>query len=158
VQVRLQLACSERCLRTALEIAPAEATVQTPDGEWQAIPVAQIRVGQRVPIDGVVRAGASAGNQSPLTGERRSVEKAVGDTVYAGSLNLHGSLEVEASTTAEGTLVAHIARVVTQAQARRAQVDRLIDRFAHATLWAAIVVDRGSPLLVIANGWRAGRR
>jgi Cd2+/Zn2+-exporting ATPase len=146
---------SERSLRAALEIAPAEATVQTPDGEWRAIPVAQIRVGQRVrikpgervPIDGVVRAGASAVDQSPLTGESVPVEKAVGDTVYAGSLNLHGSLEVEASTTAEGTLVAHIARVVAQAQARRAQVDRLMDRFAQVYTPLMLALATGVVLL-----------
>jgi Cd2+/Zn2+-exporting ATPase len=146
---------SERSLRAALEIAPAEATVQTPDGEWRAIPVAQIRVGQRVrikpgervPIDGVVRAGASAVDQSPLTGESVPVEKAVGDTVYAGSLNLHGSLEVEASTTAEGTLVAHIARVVAQAQARRAQVDRLMDRFAQVYTPLMLALATGVALL-----------
>jgi Cd2+/Zn2+-exporting ATPase len=146
---------SERSLRAALEIAPAEATVQTPDGEWRAIPAAQIRVGQRVrikpgervPIDGVVRAGASTVDQSPLTGESVPVEKAVGDTVYAGSLNLHGSLEVEASTTAEGTLMAHIARVVAQAQARRAQVDRLMDRFAQVYTPLMLVLATGVALL-----------
>jgi Zn2+/Cd2+-exporting ATPase len=146
---------SERSLRAALEIAPAEATVQTPDGEWRAIPAAQIRVGQRVrikpgervPIDGVVRAGASTVDQSPLTGESVPVEKAVGDTVYAGSLNLHGSLEVEASTTAEGTLMAHIARVVAQAQARRAQVDRLMDRFAQVYTPLMLALATGVALL-----------
>jgi len=137
----LEQRASERAaqsLRAALQIAPAEATVQTPDNAWRTVPVEQIRVGQRVrilpgervPIDGVVVAGASAVDQSPITGESVPVEKAIGDTVYAGSLNLHGSLEVEAHTTAESTLAAHIARVVAQAQARRARVDRLIDRFA----------------------------
>jgi Cd2+/Zn2+-exporting ATPase len=146
---------SERSLRAALEIAPAEATVQTPDGEWRAMPVAQIRVGQRVrikpgervPIDGTVRAGASTVDQSPLTGESVPVEKSVGDTVYAGSLNLHGSLEVEASTTAEGTLVAHITRVVAHAQARRAQVDRLMDRFAQVYTPLMLALATGVALL-----------
>lgn len=146
---------SERSLRAALEIAPAEATVQTPDGEWRAMPVAQIRVGQRVrikpgervPIDGTVRAGASTVDQSPLTGESVPVEKSIGDTVYAGSLNLHGSLEVEASTTAEGTLVAHITRVVVQAQARRAQVDRVIDRFAQVYTPLMLAMATGVALL-----------
>lgn len=129
---------SEQSLRAALQIAPTEALVQTPDGTWRTVPATEIRVGQRVrikpgervPIDGVVVAGASSVDQSPITGESVPVEKSAGDTVYAGALNLNGSLEVEASTTAEGTLAAHIARVVMQAQARRAQVDRLIDRFA----------------------------
>ncbi|BCW96369.1 MAG: cation-translocating P-type ATPase [Fimbriimonadales bacterium] len=146
---------SERSLRAALTIAPAEATVQSPDGAWQVVPVAQIRVGQRVrikpgervPIDGVVRAGASAVDQSPITGESLPVEKGAGDMVYAGSLNLHGSLEVEASTTAEGTLAAHIARVVAQAQARRAQVDRLIDRFAQVYTPLMLTLATGVALL-----------
>jgi Cd2+/Zn2+-exporting ATPase len=146
---------SERSLRAALEIAPSEATVQTPDGVWRTVPVAQIRVGQRVrikpgervPIDGVVVAGASAVDQSPITGESVPVEKSVGDRVYAGSLNLHGSLEVEARTTAEGTLTAHIARVVAQAQARRAQVDRLMDRFAQVYTPLMLMLAAGVALL-----------
>lgn len=129
---------SERSLRAALELAPAEASVQTPDGAWKAMPIAQIRVGQRIrvkpgeriPLDGTVVAGASAVDQSPITGESVPVEKSAGDLVYAGSLNLHGSLEIEVAATADETLVAHIARTVAQAQARRARVDRFMDRFA----------------------------
>ncbi len=128
---------SERSLRAALELAPAEASVQTPDGDWVATPIAQIRVGQRIrvkpgeriPLDGTVVAGASAVDQSPITGESVPVEKSAGDSVYAGSLNLHGSLEIEVAATADETLVAHIARTVAQAQARRARVDRFMDRF-----------------------------
>jgi Cd2+/Zn2+-exporting ATPase len=146
---------SEQSLRAALQIAPAQATVQTPDCTWRTVPVEQIRVGQRVrikpgervPIDGVVVAGASAVDQSPITGESMPVEKAVGDTVYAGSLNLHGSLEVEASTTAESTLAAHIARVVAQAQERRAQVDRLIDRFSQVYTPMTLALAAGVALL-----------
>jgi Cd2+/Zn2+-exporting ATPase len=107
----------------------------------------RIKPGERVPIDGVVVAGASAVDQSPITGESMPVEKAVGDTVYAGSLNLHGSLEVEASTTAESTLAAHIARVVAQAQERRAQVDRLIDRFAQVYTPLMLALASGVALL-----------
>jgi len=129
---------SERSLRAALELTPAEATVLTADGTWHVRPIDQVRIGdrirvrpgERVPVDGVVVAGASTVDQSPITGESIPVEKTTGDTVYAGSLNLHGSLEVEAQTTAEQTLVAQIARTVAQAQARRARVDRLMDRFA----------------------------
>lgn len=129
---------SERSLRAALELAPSEAMAQTPDGAWQATPVAKVRVGQRIrvkpgeriPLDGTVVAGASAVDESPITGESVPVEKSLGDAVYAGSLNLHGSLEVEVAATADETLVAHIARTVAQAQARRAQVDRFMDRFA----------------------------
>lgn len=129
---------AERSLRTALELAPKEATVLMPDGAWRTLPLAQIQVGQRVrvkpgeriPLDGTVVAGASVVDQSPITGESVPVEKSAGDTVYAGALNLHGALEIEVAATADETLVAHIARVVAQAQARRAQVDRLMDRFA----------------------------
>ncbi|MCS7300324.1 MAG: HAD-IC family P-type ATPase, partial [Fimbriimonadales bacterium] len=129
---------SERSLRAALELAPNEATVLASDGEWRSAPIAQIQTGQRVrvkpgeriPLDGTVVAGASAVDQSPITGESAPVEKSAGDAVYAGTLNLHGSLEIEVTAAADETLVAHIARVVAQAQARRAQVDRLMDRFA----------------------------
>lgn len=146
---------SEQSLRAALQITPTEALVQTPDGAWRPVPVAEIRVGQRVrikpgervPIDGVVVAGASSVDQSPITGESVPVEKSAGDMVYAGALNLNGSLEVEASTTAEGTLAAHIARVVMQAQERRAQANRLIDRFAQVYTPLMLALAAGVALL-----------
>ncbi|MFX7294991.1 heavy metal translocating P-type ATPase, partial [Acinetobacter baumannii] len=75
-------------------------------------PVAKVHVGQRIrvkpgeriPLDGTVVAGASAVDESPITGESVPVEKSLGDTVYAGSLNLHGSLEVEVAAPADETL------------------------------------------------------
>ncbi len=129
---------AERSLRAALELAPAEASVLTPDGVWRTLPLTHIRVGQRVrvkpgeriPLDGTVVAGASAVDPSPITGESVPVERSAGDLVYAGMLNLQGLLEIEVTAPADQTLVAHIARTVAQAQARRAQVDRLMDRFA----------------------------
>lgn len=154
---------SERSLRAALELAPNEAMAQNPDGTWQPTPVAKVRVGQRIrvkpgeriPLDGTVVAGASTVDESPITGESVPVEKSVGDAVYAGALNLHGSLEVEVAATADETLVAHIARTVAQAQARRARVDRFIDRFARVytplMLGLAIGVAVAPPLLVGAS-------
>ncbi len=129
---------SERSLRAALQLAPQEATALMPDGDWRTVPIAQVQVGhhirvkpgERIPLDGAVTAGASAVDESPITGESAPVEKSAGDTVYAGSLNLHGSLEIEVQATADETVVAHIARTVAQAQARRARVDRFMDRFA----------------------------
>jgi len=154
---------SERSLRAALELAPSEAMAQNPDGTWQPTPVAKVHVGQRIrvkpgeriPLDGTVVAGASAVDESPITGESVPVEKSLGDTVYAGSLNLHGSLEVEVAATADETLVAHIARTVAQAQARRARVDRFIDRFARVytplMLGLATGVAVAPPLLLGAS-------
>lgn len=154
---------SERSLRAALELAPSEAMAQNPDGTWQPTPVAKVHVGQRIrvkpgeriPLDGTVVAGASAVDESPITGESVPVEKSLGDTVYAGSLNLHGSLEVEVAAPADETLVAHIARTVAQAQARRARVDRFIDRFARVytplMLGLATGVAVAPPLLLGAS-------
>ncbi|GIV11305.1 MAG: hypothetical protein KatS3mg020_0796 [Fimbriimonadales bacterium] len=155
---------SERSLRAALQLAPQEATAQTPEGDWRVIPIAQVQVGQRIrvkpgeriPLDGAVKAGASAVDQSPITGESVPVEKSAGDAVYAGSLNLHGSLEIEVQATADETIVAHIARTVAQAQARRAQVDRFMDRFARIYTPLMLALAMGVavlPPLVAGASW-----
>ncbi|MDM7461032.1 MAG: heavy metal translocating P-type ATPase [bacterium] len=153
---------SERSLRAALQLAPPQATVQTPDGAWQTVPVEQIQIGQRIrvkpgeriPLDGAVVAGASSVDQSPITGESVPIEKSVGDTVYAGALNLHGSLDVVVNATADATVVAQIARIA--AQARRAQVERLIDRFARTYTPLMLGLATGVavlPPLVMGGAW-----
>ncbi|MCS6920056.1 MAG: cation-translocating P-type ATPase [Fimbriimonadales bacterium] len=155
---------SERSLRAALQLAPQEATALTPDGAWRTVPIAQIQLGQRIrvkpgeriPLDGAVAAGASSVDQSPVTGESAPVEKCAGDIVYAGSLNLHGSLEIEVQATADETVVAHIARTVAQAQARRAQVDRFMDRFARVYTPLMLALATGVailPPLLLGASW-----
>ncbi|RMH04220.1 MAG: heavy metal translocating P-type ATPase [Planctomycetota bacterium] len=108
------------------------------DGAEKAVPAAslvpgdriRVRPGEKLPADGRVVAGASAVDESLLTGESLPVEKAAGDTVIGGSLNGSGVLEVEVTAVGAETLLAGILRAVERAQATRAPVQRLADRIA----------------------------
>jgi Zn2+/Cd2+-exporting ATPase len=110
-----------------------------------------VRPGQRVPIDGRVVEGRSSVNQAPITGESLPVEKHSGDDVFAGSLNAEGSLTIEATRTAEATTLAHIVRLVAQAESRKSPTERFIDRFARrytpVVIVLAVFLALGPPML-----------
>ncbi|MGE5123415.1 MAG: heavy metal translocating P-type ATPase, partial [Acidobacteriaceae bacterium] len=89
-----------------------------------------VRPGERIPVDGHVISGRSQVNQAPITGESILMLKAPGDKVYAGALNGDGVLEIAASQLAKDSTISRIVRLVEQAQAKRAPIERFIDRFA----------------------------
>jgi copper-(or silver)-translocating P-type ATPase/heavy metal-(Cd/Co/Hg/Pb/Zn)-translocating P-type ATPase len=90
----------------------------------------RIRPGEQVPSDGVIVAGISAVMQAAITGEPLPIDKAVGDRVFAGTINTHGALEVEVERAAGDTTLSRIIRLVAQAQSERAPVQQLVERFA----------------------------
>jgi len=127
-------------LLTLLSLAPAEARKLTAPGASQEralVPVASVRTGdvlevlpgERVPLDGVVREGASEADESLLTGESRPVPKAPGAKVFAGTVNLYGRFVFAVTGTAGDTVLARIVRAVEDAQARRAPIQAAADRF-----------------------------
>lgn len=89
-----------------------------------------VRPGERIPVDGHVASGISSVNQAPVTGESIPVHKAPGDKIYAGTLNGNTALEVTVSQLSTDSTISRIVRLVEQAQAQRAPVERSIDRFA----------------------------
>ncbi|MGS0756979.1 heavy metal translocating P-type ATPase, partial [Roseateles sp. GG27B] len=92
--------------------------------------VVRIKPGEREPLDGVVTAGASAIDQAPVTGESMPVDKAVGDPVYAGTINQTAALEFRVTALASNSTLARIIHAVEQAQGSRAPTQRFVDRFA----------------------------
>jgi len=90
----------------------------------------RVRPGGRIPLDGTVTAGASAVNQAPVTGESLPVDKAVGDSVFGGTINETGELELTVTAAAQDSTLARIIHAVEQAQGKRAPTQTLIDRFA----------------------------
>ena len=114
---------ADHAVRSLVTLAPPKALVRRDDGE-RIVDISTVRIGEivivrpgeRVPVDGVVVGGASAVNQAPVTGESLPVDKAVGDDVFAGSINGIGALEVEAARAASESTVARIARLVEEAQ------------------------------------------
>ncbi|HEY1472267.1 MAG TPA: heavy metal translocating P-type ATPase [Candidatus Acidoferrum sp.] len=90
----------------------------------------RVRPGERVPVDGVVREGASAVDESMVTGEPLPVEKSAGDKVTGGTLNASGSFVMVAERVGSDTLLARIVKLVSEAQRSRAPMQRLADKVA----------------------------
>ncbi len=109
-----------------------------------------VKPGERIPADGEVTDGRSFVNQSPVTGESAPVEKQPGDNVFAGSLNGEGMLHVRATKTSDASTLAHVARLVEQAQSARAPSERFIDQFARrytpTIIALSLLVALGIPL------------
>ncbi len=129
---------ARNAIKGLLDLAPDTAELRQPDGAWQRTAAAavalnavvRIRPGARVPLDGVVIAGRSAVNQASVTGESMPVDKAAGDTLFAGTINDTGTLEMRVTATAGNTTLARIIHAVEQAQASRAPTQQFVDRFA----------------------------
>ena len=129
---------ARNAIKGLLAMAPDVAAVRQADNTWLDVPVAavplqamvRVRPGERVPMDGVVAAGSSAINQAPVTGESIPVDKAVGDTVFAGTINDTGTLEVTVTAAASNSTLARIIHAVEEAQATRAPTQGFVDRFA----------------------------
>ena len=133
-------ACAKRragaALTALLELGAKDVALLGADGVERRVPVEQLQVGDRfvvrpgekVATDGVVEEGRSAVDQSLLTGESVPVEKAPGDAVAGATVNAGGRLLVRATKVGADTALAQIARLVTDAQAGKAPVQRLADR------------------------------
>ncbi len=137
-------------LRSLLSLVPDQATVIR-DGREIAVSAREVRKddqvvvrpGTRVPVDGVVLAGASAVDESMLTGEAMPVEKGPGAEVTGGTLNTSAVLTVRATRVGAETALAQIVRMVEEAQADRAPIQRVADyvaaRFVPAVILAALI-------------------
>lgn len=129
---------ARNAIKGLLDMTPEKAQVRQADGSWveclvkTVAPGAIVRVkpGVRVPLDGVIVAGTTSVDQSPVTGESIPVDKAIGDAVFAGTINATGMVEVQVSAAANGTLLARIIHAVEQAQGSRAPTQQFVDRFA----------------------------
>jgi Cu+-exporting ATPase len=128
--------------KTALVIREGEQR-EIPVEEVQVGDLIQVRPGERVPVDGIVRQGYSSVDESMISGESIPVEKKVGDEVIGATINKTGSLEIEATKVGKDTTLAHIVRMVEEAQGSKAPIQRLADviasYFVPAVIGIAIV-------------------
>lgn len=121
-----------------MALTPSVATVRQQDGSWQEVPaktvtpgsIVRIRPGERIALDGMLTAGQSTVNQAAITGESLPVEKAVGENVFAGTLNEAGSFEYRVTAAASESTLARIIHAVQSAQGKRAPMQRFVDQFA----------------------------
>lgn len=128
---------TRNAIRDLMDLTPATATVKR-NGQEVSVAVASVQIGeiltirpgQRIALDGVVRSGVSAIDQSPITGESVPENKEKGDQVFAGTLNQTGFLEVEVTHMASDTTVARIMHLVEEAQESRAPIQQWVDRFS----------------------------
>jgi Cd2+/Zn2+-exporting ATPase len=154
---------TRRSIRDLMSLTPPVAVVVS-EGGPREVPVAEVAVGEtitvrpgdRIPLDGVVAAGFSAVDEAPITGESVPVDKAVGAQVFAGSLVQNGSLEIAVSSLAKDSTLSRMVYLVEEAQASRAPVQRLVDRFSRwytpAVVILAALVAFVPPLLAAALG------
>jgi P-type Cu2+ transporter len=114
------------------------ATVLEPDGSRRVLPAKEllpgmtllVAPGERIAVDGVVKAGASELDMSLVTGESLPVKIGAGERVFAGTVNLAAALRVEAAAVGEGTLLAEIVRLLEAAEQRRSRYVAIADRVA----------------------------
>jgi Cd2+/Zn2+-exporting ATPase len=151
-------------LRALMDLAPPVASRLGEDGGLIGVPVEDlvpgdtimVRPGERIPTDGMVAAGTSAVDQSPITGEPIPVEVTAGSSVFAGTVNGSGALTVTVAKPYADTTLARIIREVEEAQASKGRSQRFADRFgaiyAPAMLGLAAVVAVIPPL--ITGDWR----
>ncbi len=145
-------------IRRLLGLTPKTARLVRPDGGEEDVPlervqvgnVLRVRPGEKVPVDGEVVEGRSSVDESMLTGEPLPVEKALGGKVAGGTINGTGSLLIRAERVGADTLLAHIVRMVAEAQRSRAPVQRLVDQVAKYFVPAVIAVS----LLTFFLWWR----
>ncbi|MEI2702032.1 MAG: heavy metal translocating P-type ATPase [Baekduia sp.] len=135
-------------LHALLELGAKEATLISGDGAETLVPIDRlavgdlfvVRPGEKVATDGVVTEGVSAVDESLISGEPVPVEKHAGDPVTGGSINAGGRLVVEATAVGADTMLAGIARLVTEAQTGKAPIERLADRVAAVFVPVVIVL------------------
>jgi len=152
---------ARNAVQSLMELAPPIARVLC-NGKETSIVAEQVQVGdifrlrpgEKIPLDGEVVEGHSAVNQAPITGESIPVEKEPGDTVYAGSINGQGSLDVQVTRLASDTTLAHIIHLIEEAQAARAPSQAFVDRFARiytpVVLVLALIIATVPPLMLEA--------
>lgn len=124
-------------IRKLLDLAPKTARLIRKGVELE-VPLSEVSVGDRlavkpgdaVPVDGIVRSGSSAIDESMVTGESLPAEKRPGDRVIGGTLNQQGAVEIEATAVGSDTALAHIVRLVHEAQATKPPIQKLADRIA----------------------------
>ena len=147
-----------------MQLAPDMATVQQADGQWREVEVREVaigarvrvRPGERIGLDGEVVSGQSSVDQAPITGESLPVEKAVGDKLFAGTINQAGAMEYRVTAAAGQSTLARIIKAVEEAQGARAPTQRFVDQFSRIytpVVFAVALAVALIPPLFMAGAW-----
>ena len=142
-------------IRKLMDLQPRMARVIR-DGTEKEVPVIDVRVGERlairpgekIPVDGVIIEGWTSIDESMLTGESMHLNKEEGDKVFGGTVNTTGLIYVTAENIGANTVLAHIAKLVADAQGSRAPVQRLADKVSGVFVQIVIII-----ALLTLGGW-----
>jgi Cd2+/Zn2+-exporting ATPase len=152
---------ARQAIRSLMALVPEKARRLRPEGGEEEVAVGQVdvgdlilvRPGERIPVDGVVVEGASAVDQSPVTGESMPVDRGPGSEVYAGSVNGEGALVVRVVRPAQESTLSRMARLVEEAQAQKARSQRFVDRFARWYTPAVVLLALLVAVVPTLAGW-----
>lgn len=150
LEMRARAGASD-AIRKLMDLAPPMASVVR-DGKEIELPTAEVLVGDivvvrpggRIPVDGAIVEGASAIDESMLTGESMPVSKKVGDTVIGATINKSGSIRYRATKVGTDTALAQIVKLVQEAQNSKAPAQMLADRASQLLVLAAVVIGIGT--------------
>lgn len=134
-------------IKKLMNLAPKSATVIR-DGKETVVPVDNIQLndlivikpGERIAVDGTIINGYSSVDESMITGESIPVEKKIGDTVVGGTINKHGTFTFKATKIGENTTLAHIIKLIDEAQGRKAPIQRYADTISSIFVPIVIVI------------------
>ncbi|MGN0169707.1 MAG: heavy metal translocating P-type ATPase [Lachnospiraceae bacterium] len=150
-------------LKGLMMLAPKLATILR-EGEEITVPIQQVekgdifvvRPGENIPVDGIVRDGNSAVDESTLTGESIPADKETGSTVFAGTLNQSGCLHCEATRVGEDTTLAQIIQLVSNAAATKAPIAKVADRVSGIFVPGVITIAVVTVIAWLLAGQTAG--
>ena len=139
-----------------VHLTPQTARLLLPDGE-NLVPAGQVRVGDRlrvlpgesIPVDGVITSGQTSINQAVMTGESLPVDKTVGDEVSSGTVNQYGAFEMRATKVGEDSSIQRMIRLVQSADAGKARIVGLADRWA---TWIVVIALTAAALTWLITG------
>ena len=125
-------------IKKLIGLQPKTVTVVGENGEQQLIPIKQVmkgnivlvKPGEQIAVDGIVTEGTSYVDESMLTGEPQSVLKAINEQVFTGTINQKGSFKFKAEKVGADTVLAHIIKMVQEAQGSKAHIQKIVDKVA----------------------------
>ena len=154
---------ARKAVKALLELSPETALRKEGNAfrevrveEVKADDIVAVKSGMKLPLDGVIASGESSINQAPITGESMPVEKKPGDTVFAGTINGEGSLEIRITKIYSETTLARIIHLVEEAQSQKAPSQQFVDKFARYYTPAVFVLALGIllvPTLAFGGAW-----
>lgn len=139
---------TQKEIRSLFKNAPKTAVVLRPDGHEETVPVESLQTGMRLqvkpgesfPVDGEIRKGSTASDESNLTGEAIPVEKKAGDNVFAGTLNLWGAVEVVVTKPAGQSALQRIIHLIREAQQQKAPSQSFTDKFGTTYTYGVLLL------------------